>query len=159
MSILKRFISEYAINKKTAEADFSIGTAPFEPPINNDIGDYLEASYEIRVEHVDGEKNSLIDNDEDRNKLYSAMEKFILEEPCLPALEFNDQTTVHFEGKEYNKPEGGITIDTIRGGISAYTFYPHTIENFNEWVERINRRLSLVFQGDNIRAYVLLDDE
>lgn len=153
MNVTKRFVSNYEL------ADVSVHDVPIELPVDTGKEDCIEASYEIRVEHIRGEAFSIIENEKIRNVLYSGMKIFVSNEPCLPPVLGSLTRSVVINGQEYSKPEGEILIDAIRGGISAYTAYPVEIFNFIEWQSRINDRLKNTFKGNKIRAYVKLDDD
>ena len=129
---------------------------PAKPICQESNDDVREVGFQLAVRHYFGETESLIKNVEQRDRLVKTMESFVLSDPCLPKL-FNPSSKEIVDIYAKERPEGSIIIDTIRGGVSAYTTSPITISNFKLWREQTNKRLNQAFSGKMINANVWID--
>lgn len=130
---------------------------PVEPICKGSEGKGRFVGFELRVEHIEGKSHSIIENKEQRDLLVDAMRRFVLMDPCLPKLSNPGSVVVDLDNT-FERPDGELVVDAIRGGVIAYTVAPCEVKNFEKWLLQTNERLKQVFVGAGIRAYVSIDE-
>jgi len=106
---------------------------------------------EIKLERLDGKALTK------HSRFVSHLEEFVTSDPCMPSLFGSSINQVKGNGWIFDKPEGRIIVDTINGGISAYTVAPFTMGNFEQWHSLTSKRLREHFEPEGIKAYIKVD--
>ena len=110
-----------------------------------------EVGFEIKLESLDGKAFNKY------SRFIGHLEEFVTSDPCMPSLFGSSINQVKGDGWIFDKPEGRIIVDTINGGISAYTVAPFTMGNFEQWHSLTSKRLREHFEPEGIKAYIKVD--
>ncbi|MFC3152155.1 hypothetical protein ACFOEK_14035 [Litoribrevibacter euphylliae] len=110
-----------------------------------------KVGFEIRLERTDGKALTK------HSRFIGHLEEFVSSDPCLPRLSGSTIQQVKGNGWIFDKPNGEIIIDTINGGISAYTLAPFSMGNFDQWLLHTTERLNTYFNPKGLKAYIKVD--